>query len=332
MWVPSKSALYDVVSQFEKGGVVENDDWGVRGKKRTGAAPKNRNIRAFKRVCPPPQEHHLHSLKTKGEWMGHIKLHVALIHLEDMDIENNCVLMVKDKARFDRLIRKHLKESDICVFLGWEYSYDDLWGKPVRMYFCQNTFPPPATAEDGGKGPTFERLKSYIRMESLRCGSPVICNGNGQKNEKRFCCNKCSHSTKSTSTTKWCRFNFRVRWDNVGYYIYLSESLSGRFCFGSPNHTCNPVSANKTTRNRKATAQYSCSFCGGKMATYQECCIHQIKCPKRAQQVSKDQRNIPEKDDEVKCADGNELIEAAQASPNFGCIPPTDDDDLDDDC
>ena len=52
---------------------------GVRGKKRTGAAPKNRNIRAFKRVCPQPQEHHLHSLKTKGEWMGHIKLQVALI-------------------------------------------------------------------------------------------------------------------------------------------------------------------------------------------------------------------------------------------------------------
>lgn len=139
--VPSKSALYDVVSRFEKGEVVKNDDWGGRGKKRKQQAAPRRSVLAFKKSCPP-HGHHSYSLETKGEWMGCIKLQLAVITLGDMDIKNNCALYVKDEARFGRLIRKHLKEEeDICTWIGWKYPYI---GEASKVILLPIHFPSPS--------------------------------------------------------------------------------------------------------------------------------------------------------------------------------------------
>ena len=178
------------------------------------------------------REHHLESFKANHEWRGCIKLKVALIVVRDIGIKDGGVC-VSDKPHLS-----NLEEQDICTLIGLNYTHDNISGKPVRLYFCQDTFPPPATIEDGDQGLTFESLKSYIRMESLYSGSPVTCRGGKKNVNKVFGCRECSHHGPPTSK---CQLKFSIHWDDVGYYIHLSESMQGRFASGCPYHTCHPI-------------------------------------------------------------------------------------------
>ena len=116
----------------------------------------------------------------------------------------------------------------------------------ARLYFSPSDYPPPKS--EGAKGLVFATLKEYIEQQSKLCGSPVVCNGGKNANERRFKCQKWQRRSRDINQREQeerrpyaeysCSLTFVVKWDNAGFYIPLLKSPGCMHNNGCGWHCC----------------------------------------------------------------------------------------------
>ena len=135
---------------------------------------------------------------------------------------------------------------DICSYLG-KYLYPGAYAdsfspaerndEPVcRLYFDPKKYPRPR----GGAEKSFNELRDRIRRQSKQSGSPVICNGGGERKRRFVCChNQRSNGKGAEAKTTKCKFQFEVQWDDSGYYIQIlsRRNRHSDHSSGCPWHT-----------------------------------------------------------------------------------------------
>lgn len=253
--MPNETALYKLLQQEEKGLPIHYDDWGVLESQQKIQQTdvivwKSRNIpkalplsRSSKKkidigdsCAAEGEDTRLDVLRESG-WRGHIRLMVIPIR--------TC-----DWARIGFVLaRQRPKLIDICSYIGagglgpyWSLHGVEPPYQPFRLYFDPAEYPPPLDLDKGGKGPVFDKLRSYIRDISARDLSPVFCNGGNSKyRSKEFACK--SKFRNVDGKRKRCPFYFQVRWDDYGYYIHLHRICKMSHCLikhncGSAWHCC----------------------------------------------------------------------------------------------
>lgn len=241
-FVPSEGALYGMINEFESSQTSPTDAWKKRGrpKKSTGI---NREItpQATKLASEciwDWQDHAKPSICERRGWMGRIDLHVTPIDFSEIVIAPSIISALAPRT------------YDICYFLGNKPEGSDSEGSGVpdtrnwhlkicRMYFNPTHFPPPEKLSEGGKGDIYAQLKHYIKQQSNKSGSPVVCTSSGT-NYKVFSC-KMGHRKEICAASdpfEHCPFGFQLRWDNRGYYIHLRDSDGWYMNIGSGWHCC----------------------------------------------------------------------------------------------
>ena len=113
----------------------------------------------------------------------------------------------------------------------------------TKLYFDRRTFPPPKNGLDDNI--VFGHLRNYIELSAKRCGSPVVCNGNGHhSNERRFRCRRWYRRRNQQLKERRvynkvsCTFTFSVKWGRFGYYIPLLENRDQWYNYGCGWHCC----------------------------------------------------------------------------------------------
>jgi hypothetical protein len=282
-FVPSKTALCDLIKCAESpASNIMEDDWKKRGRPKKqadcGAPPAKRAKKQGHplSLCDDGHWDNEEYAKRKqskcdlGGWMGQLDL---------------CLFETYDEAcdsrRREREIKSaHFKRVDICVHLGYkrggESSPKPANGQPRspscartgtvrRFYFNPQYFPCPTGWPPNHQ--SFDKLKSYIKHQSKKAGSLVVCNGGGSRKShhrfKQFVCanayRKCKEGEKRSRGRgrfcAQCRFGFKVRWDEHGYYIAVGKDHRS-----SGWHCCEPVpsisrDASFDVRMRKISAK-----------------------------------------------------------------------------
>ena len=227
--VPSKSALYDAVSKYERGETVI-DGWG----KQAGlqSKPKMFTQWAYSAV----------RYSDRKTWKGELKLPLTLANFTDVDSRGGTLTGTSGAGHWYEgfigpgaydLNKPEMEKVELWIGCQVPDSMSDL----IRMYFSPTEFPPPASVADGGKGETYLALKAYIRRQASLANTPVVCTGSSKgKPEKIFRCQK--HGKVIGGQRVYCPYTFTLRWDKIGYYIHLKES--GLLTCGCPFHSCPP--------------------------------------------------------------------------------------------
>lgn len=118
-----------------------------------------------------------------------------------------------------------LESRDLCLYFGFGYN------KATKLYFDSAKFPPPPddVKQLPAHCPAFENLRVAIRNAAQSCGSRIISNGSS-KGQRKFCCSEnCRMAqedrprkrqrTKTLPPGECCNFNFRVDWDQRGFFL-----------------------------------------------------------------------------------------------------------------
>ena len=193
---------------------------------------------------------------------------------------------------------------DICTFLGQRNKLyaDNEWITPVgvdkgisRLYFNPKEFPPPKDMKEGGsnENEVFSKLKNYIMVSSTKTTHPVplqdrdskghqigksnsavVCYGGKKYYNKIFRCIHAYTKQPEGKSTQICPMNFKVCWDEHGYYINLTSKLRkirtkglhdykllpGTKTVGCPWHCCESNELMTKVSERKETVlQVNCS-------------------------------------------------------------------------
>ena len=239
-YVPSKSALEKLMTQYYKDGAIHDDEWGRRGhkKRKTSAPSEDKSTK---------EQTETTSTKIDDDFaFGKLLLEVTPMRVRNISYDT------KERIEKPKMI-------DICNYIGIKKLAWGQWGGYSRLYFSPVTFPPPTDLSKGGEGATFKKLKQYIELRAEQSGSPVMCNGSSTKEkiDKVF---KCKHKYRGKGTApklsskakkkaalivadvcEACPFRFLLRWDEFGYFIHLNKSDDASNTFGHPIHTCGMV-------------------------------------------------------------------------------------------
>ena len=142
---------------------------------------------------------------------------------------------------------KQLCKKESLLPLKWDRSKIDeserLGERITKLYFDPVTYPPPKY-ELECDNIVFGHLKNYIELSAKRCGSPVVCNGNGHHpNERRFRCRRWYRRRNQQNKDRVynkvsCTFTFSVKWNHFGYYIPLIENRHQWHNYGCGWHCC----------------------------------------------------------------------------------------------
>lgn len=108
-----------------------------------------------------------------------------------------------------------------------------------KLYFSSQYPSPKYVQNEEASKIVWNRLKQYIEYMSELGGSPVICVGGSNANEKRFKC-KASYRHRKGDKEHYplCTFNFTVKWDDYGYYIPLLNQSNRDYNNGCAWHSC----------------------------------------------------------------------------------------------
>ena len=94
------------------------------------------------------------------------------------------------------------------------------------------------TLDEAGSCSAFYNLRSFIQKHARTSGSPVVCNGGSDPDNKLFTCIHNSKSRRQPESVR-CPFGFTVKWDNIGYYVHLAKGQTEKL---NPNgcrwHLC----------------------------------------------------------------------------------------------
>ena len=265
-FVPSSTALYDLVRNFENSSWLPDDDWKKQGRPKN-TLEKSRPARdpeyedrsdyfsARERQVDiigsrfTGKKYHKPHLGGRWGWQGIINLYVTPVTF-------------KQECSIDPSMLSSPEKTNICLFLG-----DRLEGSLRRdtsyckLYFNPKWFPPPLKMNEKGErvwdemvspSDTFDLIRSYIKWQAKASGSPVTCNGGG-KHFKQFVCGHCHRKRENTSESfQRCPFAFQLRWDTGGWFIHLREHGGWFMTAGSGLHCC-PMKEgdriNRTVRN-----------------------------------------------------------------------------------
>ena len=93
--------------------------------------------------------------------------------------------------------------------------------RDIRLYFSPRQFPTPIDLRDGDNCDEFDRLTNYIIEQSKKEGEVKISYRYTETG-------RCGCGVKFACKTKGCKFNFMVKWDHYGYYIYHFDPNSSR--------------------------------------------------------------------------------------------------------
>lgn len=166
------------------------------------------------------------------EWQGSIPFSVFILDDTTKDIS----------SIFDR----PPQNVDICHYLEAQ-KYPTR-----RLYFCPETYPPPANDEEmehvkSNKCAKWMSLKKDLHTAAHDAGSPIQSNG-GRSHGHSLRNFRCSHAyrkmpskgknkrrRRSSSKPKGvCNFGFTIKWDNFGFYVNLDKRA------GNPWHKNHP--------------------------------------------------------------------------------------------
>ena len=112
----------------------------------------------------------------------------------------------------------------------------------TRLYFCRTEYPanPDNDNSEKAKKIVWSRLKNYIEYMADLGGSPVVCVGGSNKNEKLFKCNAAyRYKRDKKANCRLCTFKFTVKLDAYGYYIPLTAYSYRWENNGCAWHNCN---------------------------------------------------------------------------------------------
>ena len=259
-FVPSKTALCDLIKLADAGSPVGNDNWKKRGrpKKVVGceAAPPAKRSKGQESPCNLLDDEEFakrkQSKRDLGGWMGKLELCVSKVTV----VKGRCTKTSECT---------HPKKMDVCVHLGYNNNpegegiiskskgiAEKCTAAPTtrtRLYFNPQYFPPPSNIRRSFNHTCFDELRSYIKHQSQKAGSLVVCNGGGSKKNghyfKQFVCANAYCKRKEREDVQCgrlkrcgrCPFGFKVRWDTLGYYIEIGND--GHKSSGW--HCCEPV-------------------------------------------------------------------------------------------
>jgi hypothetical protein len=90
-------------------------------------------------------------------------------------------------------------EIDVCSY------FDGQKAKYCRLNFSLSDFPPPSDLKEAfsDKNKTWTKLKKYIRLQSHKSESPVVCSGSSCRGQgKKFVCQTCNSTNKKKREVK----------------------------------------------------------------------------------------------------------------------------------
>ena len=153
----------------------------------------------------------------------------------------------------DNQMFQRMENINICNYFGGKSCFS-------KLYFDPEVYP--KTSKNPSDCPNFQKLRIEIQSSALKCGSPILSNGGGLK-RRQFTCSQCSRrrislekknsqkdkslywqgslvndeksnrrvggkklprrTTTSCFEYQKCPFSFTIKWDDIGYYINLSQ-------------------------------------------------------------------------------------------------------------